>query len=158
MKFLKNRLFSFFLSLALICSLPLTSFAYQLPENCYTMNLSSNIGDVQLAVPYNMARYLSFEDNKIVNQYSSNVTLYGNTLSAGNSREFTVRLSTFSGMEYKYSESSYQYAAFTIDEVYRSNVPFLQETDFTVFSQDTLVNMAICLILGSIVVLLLKRR
>lgn len=143
-------IFSMFLSISV--------FAYEIPDNAYSMTLDSNAGDVILAVPYNVARYLSFEDNKLISEYNSSITLYGQTIVAGGGRELNVRLQPFQSAEYRFVDYTNTYNDFIIYDLIDSNVPFLQETDFTLFSQDTLVNMVVCLILGAIIVLMLKKR
>lgn len=150
----------FFPFLAVIFSLffSVTCFAYEIPSNSYTMTVNSNAGDVVLAVPYNVGRYLSLEDNKLISEYSSSITLYGNTIVAGRGRPLNVRLQPFQSAEWRYTDQNYTYSSFVIYDVIDSNVPFLQETDFTLFSQDTMVNMIVCLVLGSIIVLMLKKR
>ena len=153
-----NKIFFPFLIVIMICSFSVSAFAYEIPDNAYKMTLSSNAGDVVLAVPYNVARYISLDNGQLISQYSSSVTLYGDTISAGNSRPLNVRLQPFQSAEYKYTDNNYTWADFEIYEIIDSNVPFLSETDFTLFSQDTMVNMIVCLVLGSIIVLMLKKR
>lgn len=153
-----NKIFIPFLAVVFSMFFSISVFAYEIPDNAYTMTVSSNAGDVVLAVPYNVARYLSFEDNNLISEYSSTVTLFGNTIVAGGGRPFNVRLQPFQSAEWRYTDQTYTYSNFVIYDVVSSNVPFLRETDFTLFSQDTLVNMVVCLILGSIIVLMLKKR
>ena len=153
-----NKIFFPFLAVIFSMFFGISVFAYEIPDNAYTMTVSSNAGDVVLAVPYNVGRYLSFEDNKLISEYSSSVTLYGNTIVAGGGRPLNVRLQPFHSAEWRYTDQTYTYSDFVIYDVINSNVPFLQETDFTLFSQDTMVNMIVCLVLGSIIVLMLKKR
>lgn len=153
-----NKIFIPFLAVIFSMFFSISVFAYEIPDNAYTMTVSSNAGDVVLAVPYNVGRYLSLEDNKLISQYSSTITLYGDTIVAGGGRPLNVRLQPFQSAEWRYTDQTYTYSDFIIYDVIDSNVPFLQETDFTLFSQDTLVNMVVCLILGCIIVLMLKKR
>lgn len=153
-----NKVFIPFLAVIFSMFLSISAFAYDIPDNAYTMTLDSNAGDVILAVPYNVARYLSFEDNNLISEYNSSITLYGQTIVAGAGRELNVRLQPFQSAEYRFVDYTNTYNDFIIYDLIDSNVPFLQETDFTLFSQDTLVNMVVCLILGAIIVLMLKKR
>lgn len=153
-----NKIFFPFLIVIMVCSMSVSVFAYEIPDNSYKMTVNSNVGDVVLVVPYNVGRYLSLVDGQLVSQYSSTVTLYGNTIEADNSQQISVRLQPFLAAEYRYSDYTNTYSDFVINEIVDSNVPFLQETDFTLFSQDTMVNMIVCLVLGAIIVLMLKKR
>lgn len=154
---MKKKIFILFVAVIFSLLFSFTAFAYEIPQDSYKMTVNCSAGDSVIVIPYNMARYISFDDNELVSQYSSTVTLYGNTIST-NSRPFNVRLQPFSGAEWRYTDQTYTYSDFDVYEVIDSNVPFLQDTDFTIFSQDTLVNMSVMLILCAIIVLMLKKR
>lgn len=152
-----NKIFILFLAVIFSLFFGFSAFAYEIPQDSYRMTVSCSAGDAVIAIPYNLARYISIEENELISQYSSTVTLYGNTIST-NSRPFNVRLQPFSSAEWRYTDQNYTYSDFDIYDVISSNVPFLQDTDFTIFSHDTLVNMSVLMILCSIIVLMLKKR
>ena len=155
---MKKKFFILFLAVVFSLLFSFTAFAYEIPTNAYKMTLSSNAGDITVAVPYNMARYISYENNELISQYSSTITLYGDTIVAGGSRPLNVRLQPFQTAEYRYTDNNYTWSEFVIYEIVDSNIPLLQETDFTLFSQDVLVNMIMVLVGGTIIILLLKKR
>lgn len=153
-----NKVFLPILAVIFSMFFSITAFAYEIPENAYKMTVNSNVGDVVLAVPYNVGRYLVLNDGQLISEYSSTITLYGNTIVAGGSDEISVRLQPFRSAEYRYTDVTNTYSDFIINDIVSSNVPFLQETDFTLFSQDVLVNMIMVLVGGTIIILLLKKR
>lgn len=152
-----NKIFIPFLAVIFSMFFSISAFAYEIPDNAYKMTVSSNAGDAVIAVPYNVARYINLEDNNLIGEYNGTITLYANTIST-DSRPFTVRLQPFTTAEYRYTDNTYTWSDFVIYDVISSNVPFLQETDFTLFSQDVLVNMIMVLVGGTIIILLLKKR
>lgn len=153
-----NKVFIPLLAVIFSMFMSFTAFAYEIPDNSYTLTVNSNVGDVILAVPYNVARYLSFEDNQLISEYNSTITLYGQTIVAGGGRELNVRLQPFQSAEYRYVDGTNTWSEFIIIDFVDSNIPFLQESDFTLFAQDTIINMGLFLVLGAIIVLMLKKR
>lgn len=156
-KSLSLILFSLCLLSGFLCSF-ISAYAYEIPDKSYHMDIvERNLGDLRIAVPVNYAKYISWEDNKIINQSSSQITLYANSLVAGSSATYTIRFPAFDTPNYRIS-SGYDNVDLVVDDIIFTNLPNINDSDFTIFGQNTLVNMIVCMLAGSIVVLLLKKR
>lgn len=148
----------FIISLVLLVSLlfPVSAFAYEVPADSYYANLQTQeLGEIMVYFPYNVARYLSFNENtgKLVNTYSSQVNAYGY-----NGSWYSIRFPTFDTPTYRREDTTSIYNDLTITGVNETNITFLNDTDFTAFSSGTLSNLAMLLIGGCILLCLFMRR
>lgn len=146
------------LCVCLVVSLmvPFSAFAYEIPSDSYYVNVdTSELGEIVIYFPYNMARYLSFNDrnNHIINTYSSQITAYGY-----NGSWYQVRFPTFDVPNYRRDGTTQTYNDLTITGINETNITFLNDTDFTAFSSSTLSNLTMLLIGGSILLCLFMRR
>lgn len=138
--------------------MPLSCSALEVPDTSYHIQIvDRNLGQLIIAVPFNYAKYISFDGNTFINQYSSTITLPAQTVSAGSTTEYSIRCRSFYKPDYRLSNYN-DYRELDIIEVLYNNLPNINDSDFTIFSQDTLVNMIVCMLAGSVVVLLLKKR
>lgn len=146
------------LTLVLVLSVmaPVNVFAYEIPADSYYVNVeTSELGEIVLYFPYNMARYLSFNERTghIINTYSSQITAYGY-----NGAWYYVRFPTFDVPNYKRDGITSTYTDLTITGINETNITFLNDTDFTAFSSGTLANLTMLLIGGCILLCLFMRR
>lgn len=138
--------------------MPLSCSALEIPDTSYHIQIvDRNLGQLVIAVPYNYAKYISFDGNSFVNQYSSTITLPAQTVSAGAVSEYSIRCRSFYPPDYRLTNYN-EYHELEVVEILFNNLPNINDSDFTIFGQNTLVNMICCMLAGSIVVLLLKKR
>lgn len=136
--------------------LPLSVSAFEVPADSYYVNArTSELGEIMIYFPYNMARYLSFNDNNghIINTYSSQITAYGY-----NGSWYQIRFPTFDVPNYRRDGTTQTYSNLNITGINETNITFLNDTDFTAFSSGTLANLTMLLIGGCILVCLFMRR
>lgn len=146
-----------FLSAALLCCMSLTAFAYEIPPEAYYFDVNTREqGEVIIYVPYNYGRYFTWSEDtkKLINTNSSTVTCYG----YDGVDWMSVRFPLFDTPQYRYSDSSYSWDDLTITELYETNVTFLNDTDFTAFTSQTLTNLTLILLAGVIIICLFMRR
>lgn len=144
------------LALFIALSCPLSIFAYEVPSDTYYANLQTEeLGEIMVYFPYNVARYLSYNENtgRVVNTYSSQINAVGY-----NGSWYSVRFPTFDTPTYRREDYTNTYQDLTITRVNESNITFLNDTDFTAFSSGTLANLTMLLIGGCILLCLFMRR
>lgn len=129
--------------------------AYVVPKESYYAKLQTDeLGSITLYVPYNMGRYFTVDDwNGLVSTYSSTVNCWAHDI---NGTQYDVRF-TFSGVP-QYRTGSYNYSNLNISSIAETNIPLLSDTDFTLFSQSTIVNMMMLLVGGSILLFVMIKR
>lgn len=148
---MKKR-FLIFLVLVFSLALPLSVCAYTAPSDAYYMNLQTReLGEVVVYLPYNNARYFSYNpDTKVlVNTSSSQITGY-----AYNGSWYTVRFPSFDVPNYRPESGTNTYNDLTITGINETNITFLNDTDFTAFSSSTISNLTMLLIGGCILLCL----
>lgn len=135
---------------------PVRAVAYEVPADSYYANLqTAELGEIMVYFPYNVARYLSYNENtgKIINTYSSQINAYGY-----NGSWYSIRFPTFDVPNYRRDGVTSTYTDLTITGLNETNITFLNDTDFTAFSSGTLANLTMLLIGGCILVCLFMRR
>ena len=136
---------------------PLRAQAYEAPQQSYYRICStSELGDIIIYFPTNLAKYFSRSGNGFVSTYSSNISCWGQNYSG--TSQYDIRFSFDDIPQYRTSSSNYSYADLNITGIVETNLSFLNDTDFTVFSQDTTLSMIFLFVAGAILVTLLKRR
>ena len=136
--------------------LPLSAFAYEAPADSYYINMQTReLGEIMVYFPYNVARYLSYNENtgRIINSYNSQITGYGY-----NGSWYNIRFPTFDQPTYRAETGTNTYQDLTITGVNETNITFLNDTDFTAFSNGTLANLTMLMIGGCILLCLFMKR
>lgn len=144
--------------LAVVFSLlfSISAAAYEVPSDSYYANLQTReLGEIMVYFPYNVARYLSYDEDsgRLINTYNSQISGYG-----FNGSWYSIRFPTFDVPTYRREDSSTTYQDLTITRVNETNITFLNDTDFTAFSSGTLSNLTMLLIGGCILLCLFMRR
>lgn len=135
---------------------PVRAAAYEVPADSYYANLqTAELGEIMVYFPYNVARYLSYNENtgKIINTYSSQINAYGY-----NGSWYSIRFPTFDVPNFRRDGVTSTYTDLTITGLNETNITFLNDTDFTAFSSGTLANLSMLLIGGCILLCLFMRR
>lgn len=145
-----------FVVIFLVFFIPSRAYAFEVPDNSYYLKVKSNAGNLTIYIPYNQAKYFSTSGNSVVNTNSSSVNTYAQSVSS----TYQVRFTYLSTPEYRLETTTgyTSYADLIITEIVDTNLPLLSETDFTLFSQSTIVNMLSLLLIGSVLVFLLVKR
>ena len=148
--------FAFSLRIFMLWS-PLRAKAFEVPEQSYYRIVdTSELGDIIIYFPTNLAHYFSRSGNGFISTYSSTISTFG--MPENGSTQYDIRFGFDDIPHYSTGSSSYNYADLHILSIIETNLTFLNDTDFTVFSQDTTVSMIFLFIAGAILVTLLKRR
>ncbi len=135
---------------------PFRRSAYSVPAESYYAKLSTReLGNITLYVPYNMGRYFTTESNGsgLISTYSSTITCWGVNV---NGTQYDIRFTYSTNPQYR--QNNYSYEDLTITGIVESNIPLLSDTDFTLFSQTTIVNMMMLLVGGSILLFTMIKR
>ena len=136
------------------CAMP--TFAYSTPtESYYAIVDTAEVGEIQIFIPYNMGRYFTTDTSGgIISTYSGTVSCWARDYT-GNT-QYDVRF-TFSDVP-DYRTGTYSYSELTITQLIETNIPLLSDTDFTLFSQGTVVNMLMLFVGGSILLFTILRK
>lgn len=157
LKIIKNKFFPFFCRLFVFLGTSFPAFALEVPSDYYYIKGTCSVGSVTIYVPYNYAKYFGLgKDGSYdipINEYSSSISMYGYT---SNGTEYKFTFKSFSDVSVRLTSGS-SFSDETLVHITETNIPSLNSTDFTFFGQDTIVNMAVCLMLGVIVLLCIMR-
>ena len=150
------KYFAAFCMRLVVLRTPLRAAAYEAPrQSYYRVCSTSELGDICIYFPTNLARYFSSYGSGMISTYSSTISCWAEDESG---TQYDVRFAFDTIPQYRVNSSSYSYADLNITDISDTNLTFLNSTDFTVFSQDTHVSMIFLFIAGAILVTLLKRR
>ena len=149
-----KKFFIFILSCSLFFSLALPSFAFVIPDNTYYIQAqTSELGNIDIFVPRNMATYFSYSGSTLIGTNSSTITCYGQT---SNGTQYNVRFPSYDVPEYRlvnYNAGT-SYQDLHIIQVIDTNLPILTEFDFQRNTEGAIVAGVVLFIL----VFLLKKR
>lgn len=137
-------------------SAALPTYAYSEPaESYYAIVDTREIGEIQIYVPYNMGRYFTTDNSGgLLSTYSSTISCWGRNYSG--STQYDIRF-TYSNVP-EYRTGNYSYNDLNITDIIETNLPLLSATDFTLFSQGTMVNMIMLFVGGSILLFTILRK
>lgn len=122
-------------------------FAYEFPSESYYVVLDTDqFGRLTIYIPVNSASSFSPLGDSIVNVGSSVVTGY--TEHSGS--ESQVRFPVFDNPQFKQSTTGYTWTEITDAQLVETNLPLLNDTSFSLLSQDTVIQLIILLIGGLI--------
>ena len=93
----------------------------------------------KLLIKIRNTKYFSRSGNGFVSTYSSNISCWGQNYSG--TSQYDIRFSFDDIPQYRTSSSNYSYADLNITGIVETNLSFLNDTDFTVFSQDTTLSI-----------------
>lgn len=131
--------------------------AYSQPtESYYAKVTTAELGNITIYVPYNLGRYFTTDTSGgLISTYSSTISTWGQSVSGS---QYDIRFTFSSVPQYKTNSTGYSYADLTITGIRETNIPLLSDTDFTLFSQSTIVNMMMLLVGGSILLFVMIKR
>lgn len=139
----------------LFCSC-FSAFAITVPSDYFYIKGNCSLGAVTVYVPYNYSRLFGLgTDGNFqipINENSSTISCKAVVDSTG--EEYTFSFNSFGEVSFRSPAGDVQD---TVIHITDTNLPTLNTTDFTIFSQDTLVNMGLFLMIGVIVVLCIMR-
>lgn len=136
-------------------SFAMPSFAYNVPDETYYIKANTNeIGRVMIFVPYNYGKYFSSSGDSIVSTYGGTISCWGTTDTG--ITQYDIRF-PFSDTP-QYRVSNYNYSDLTINSIIDTNLPLLNDTDFTLISQGNIVNMIMVFIGGSLLLFTILKK
>lgn len=152
----KKMLYAALIVLFLSFSFSTKSYAYSEPENAYYRIVdTTEIGEVKIFFPYNLGRYFTESTSGgIISSYSNTVSTW--RLNYDKTNYYDVRFPFLDVPEYRVN--NYNYVDLTITDIIETNLPLLSSTDFTLFSQGTMVNMIMLFVGGSILLFTMLKR
>lgn len=137
----------FLLSLVACIVLAVPVFAYEFPDESYYVVLDTGqYGQLTIYIPVNTSATFSPMGDSIVNVGSSVVTGY--TEYSGS--ESQVRFPVYDNPEFRQSTTGYTWTEITDAQLVETNLPLLNDTSFSLLSQDTVIQLIILLIGGLI--------
>lgn len=143
------------LSFVLIFALAFPVFGYQFPDQSYYITLfTDNYGTISVYVPVNSASTFAPSGASVINIGSSTITGYTEL----NGNEAQVRFPSFDVPQIRVDGNAYTWVDLTGVELRETNVPLLNDTSFSLLSQDTIIQLIILLIGGLILCHLFMKR
>lgn len=137
----------FLLSILACIVLAVPVFAYEFPAESYYVVLDTGqFGQLTIYIPVNSSATFSPMGDSIVNVGSSVVTGY--TEYSGS--ESQVRFPVYDNPEFRQSTTGYTWIEITDAQLVETNLPLLNDTSFSLLSQDTVIQLIILLIGGLI--------
>lgn len=145
----------FILSFVLILAFSVSAFGYQFPDQSYYVTLfTDNYGTISVYIPVNSASTFAPSGASIINIGTSTITGY----TEFNGTEAQVRFPSFDVPQIRLDGNSYSWTDLAGVELRETNLPLLNDTSFSLLSQDTIIQLIILLIGGLILCHLFMKR